>query len=104
MADIKKQHFNIQPPRNSTKSVYTYLLIHPDWLKGSPGNVDGHELGGHADASPENNGSLVRRATEEPQAGRGSRPDQTRGGHVAPDWSICCPKPRDGASSRRRAD
>ena len=55
MADIKKQHFNIQPPRNSTKSVYAYLLIHPDWLKGSPGKVEGQELGGHADDTPEEN-------------------------------------------------
>ena len=55
MADIKKNHFNIQPSRNSTKSVYTYLLIHPDWLKGSPSKVDGSELGGHADATPEDN-------------------------------------------------
>lgn len=55
MADIKKKHFNIQPPRNSTKSVYAYLLIHPDWIKGSPGKVDSSELGGHADATPEEN-------------------------------------------------
>ena len=55
MADIKKQHFNIQPPRNSTKSVYAYLLIHPDWLKGSPGKLEGEELGGDADATPEQN-------------------------------------------------
>jgi putative DNA methylase len=55
MADIKKKHFNIQPPRNSTKSVYAYLLVHPDWLKGSPGKIAGHDLGGHADAMPEEN-------------------------------------------------
>ena len=55
MADIKKKHFNIQPPRNSTKSVHAYLLIHPDWLKGSPGKLEGKDLGGHADATPEEN-------------------------------------------------
>jgi hypothetical protein len=55
MADIKKKDFGIQPPRNSTKSVFTYLLIHPDWLKGSPGSIGGHDLGGHADATPEEN-------------------------------------------------
>jgi len=55
MADIKKKHFNIEPPRNSTKSVFAHLLIHPDWLKGSPGEMDGHQLGGHADATPEEN-------------------------------------------------
>ncbi|MHB1423873.1 MAG: DUF1156 domain-containing protein [Gemmataceae bacterium] len=55
MTDIKKKHFNIQPPRNSTKTVYAYLLVHPDWLKGSPGVVGGHDLGGHADATPEEN-------------------------------------------------
>lgn len=55
MADIKKKHFNIQPPRNSTKTVYAYLLIHPDWLKGSPGKLDGQPLGGYADAAHEEN-------------------------------------------------
>lgn len=55
VSEIKKKHFNIQPPRNGTKSVYAYLLIHPDWLKGSPGKIDGQLLGGHADATPEEN-------------------------------------------------
>jgi len=50
---IDKKHLKIEPPRNSTKPVYCYLLIHPDWLKGSPGAVDGHSLGGYADASVE---------------------------------------------------
>ncbi len=55
MADITKKHFNIQPSRNTTKSVHAYLLIHPDWLKGSQSNLEGQELGGHADATPEKN-------------------------------------------------
>ena len=55
MADIKKKHFNIQPPRNGTKSVYAYLLIHPEWLRGSPGDFGEQVLGGHADATPEAN-------------------------------------------------
>ncbi len=50
VSDIDKKHLKIEPPRNSTKSVYSYLLIHPDWLKGSPGIIDGHPLGGYPDA------------------------------------------------------
>ena len=52
-ADIDKKHLKIQPARNSMKPVYCYLLIHPDWLKGSPGAVDGQELGGYSDAPVE---------------------------------------------------
>ena len=51
-SEIDKKHLKIQPPRNSTKHVYCYLLIDPDWLKGAPG-VQGHELGGYADATVE---------------------------------------------------
>lgn len=47
---IDKKHLRIEPPRNSTKDVYCYLLIDPEWLKGSPGFVDGDELGGYPDA------------------------------------------------------
>lgn len=50
---IDKKHLNIQPSRNSTKSVFTYLLIDPDWLKGSPGIIDGKPLGGYGDATVE---------------------------------------------------
>jgi len=50
---IDKKHLKVEPPRNSTKSVYCYLLIHPDWLKGSPGAVDGQSLGGYPDAPVE---------------------------------------------------
>jgi adenine-specific DNA methylase len=53
LKDIDKKDFRILPPRNGTKPVYCYLLIQPDWLKGSPGVVDGRELGGYADAPPE---------------------------------------------------
>ena len=52
-ADIDKKHLKIQPARNSMKPVYCYLLIHPDWLKGSPGALNGQELGGYADAPVE---------------------------------------------------
>ncbi len=48
--DIDKKHLKIQPARNSMKPVYCYLLIHPEWLKGSPGIVAGEELGGFSDA------------------------------------------------------
>ena len=50
---IDKRHLKIEPPRNSMKSVYSYLMIHPDWLKGSPGAIDGQELGGYSDAPVE---------------------------------------------------
>jgi putative DNA methylase len=50
---IEKKDLKIEPARNSTKPVYCYLLIHPDWLKGSPGTLDGEELGGYADAPVE---------------------------------------------------
>jgi adenine-specific DNA methylase len=49
-ADIDKKHLKIQPARNSMKPVYCYLLIHPDWVKGSPGTIDGQDFGGYADA------------------------------------------------------
>ena len=49
-ADIDKKHLKVQPARNSMKPVYCYLLIHPDWLKGSLGAIDGQDLGGYADA------------------------------------------------------
>jgi DNA modification methylase len=53
-SEIDKKHLNIQPPRNSVKPVYCYLLIDSEWLKGAPGAADnGEQLGGYADASPE---------------------------------------------------
>ncbi|HVA45324.1 MAG TPA: hypothetical protein VNH11_02965 [Pirellulales bacterium] len=50
---IDKKDLKIEPARNSTKPVYCYLLIHPDWLQGSPGTLDGEEVGGYADAPVE---------------------------------------------------
>lgn len=52
-ADIDKKHLNIQPPRNSTKYVFNYLLVDPDWIKGAAGVINGDELGGYADATVE---------------------------------------------------
>jgi putative DNA methylase len=52
-AEIDKKHLKIQPPRNSTKHVYSYLLVDPDWLAGTAGVVNGAELGGYADATVE---------------------------------------------------
>lgn len=52
-SDIDKKHLNIQPPRNSTKHVFNYLLIDPNWIKGAAGVVSGNELGGYADATVE---------------------------------------------------
>ncbi len=52
-SQIDKKHLKIQPPRNSVKPVFTYLLIDPDWLKGSPGVANGQILGGYSDAPSE---------------------------------------------------
>lgn len=52
---MDKKHLKIVPARNSKKPIYCYLLVHPDWLKGSPGEVDGVTLGGYADGTPEAN-------------------------------------------------
>jgi adenine-specific DNA methylase len=49
--EIDKKHLRIQPARNAVKPVYSYLLIDPEWIKGSPGFVGNEELGGHPDAS-----------------------------------------------------
>ena len=49
-SQIDKKHLKIQPPRNSVKPVFTYLLIDPDWLKGDAGVADGQSLGGYSDA------------------------------------------------------
>ena len=60
VSDIDKKHLKILPPRNSTKSVFCYLLVHPDWLKGAPGIVDGSNLGGYVDGTPEENEAWYR--------------------------------------------
>jgi len=52
-AEINKKHLKIEPPRNSTKHVYSFLLIDPDWLNGAPGLINDAELGGYADATVE---------------------------------------------------
>jgi putative DNA methylase len=52
-SEIDKKHLNIKPPRNGTKHVYCYLLIDPDWLKGTSGFDRKVELGGYADATVE---------------------------------------------------
>jgi putative DNA methylase len=49
-ADIDKKHLNIQPLRNGTKHVHCYLMVDPDWLKGSVGVANGVALGGYSDA------------------------------------------------------
>ena len=46
VADIKKKDFSI-----GTKSIYMYLLIHPDWLSGPSGIDEEWNLGGYAGAS-----------------------------------------------------
>jgi hypothetical protein len=56
-ADIDKKHLGILPKGVAKKPVYCTLLIDPDWLKGSPGEMDGVdgvvELGGYIDAPVE---------------------------------------------------
>ena len=54
---INKKHLKILPARNSKKSIFSYLLVHPDWLRGAPGRVEGIELGGYADGTPNENAS-----------------------------------------------
>lgn len=51
--EIDKKHLGILPKGVSKKPVYCTLLIDPEWLKGSPGEIDGKELGGYADAPVE---------------------------------------------------
>jgi hypothetical protein len=52
-ADIDKKHLKIEPARNSTKPIYSYLLIHPNWLKGISGRSGDQLLGGYIDAPVE---------------------------------------------------
>ena len=52
---IDKKHLKILPARNGKKPVFSYLLVHPDWLKGASGDADGVELGGYADGTPDEN-------------------------------------------------
>lgn len=48
--EIDKKHLGILPPRNGKKPIYCTLLIDPEWLKGTPSEEDGEELGGYIDA------------------------------------------------------
>lgn len=48
--EVDKKHLGIVPARNGKKPVYCTLLIDPEWLNGSPGEVDGNESGGFIDA------------------------------------------------------
>ncbi len=50
VGDVDKKHLKILPARNGTKSVFCYLLVHPDWLRGSPSESEEEELGGYIDA------------------------------------------------------
>lgn len=50
VSDVDKKHLGILPPRNGKKTIFCTLLIDPEWLKGSPGKLDGVELGGYIDA------------------------------------------------------
>ena len=50
-SEIDKKNLSIKPSGNGVKPVYSYLLINPEWLKGSPGDTDETKLGGYPDAS-----------------------------------------------------
>jgi adenine-specific DNA methylase len=50
-SQIDKKHLKIQPGRNSTKPVYSYLLVSPKWLVGS-GSQTSIALGGYPGAPP----------------------------------------------------
>ena len=63
-AEFDKKHLRIEPLRNSTKPVYCYLLIDPDWLKGTSGVVNGTELGGYSDATVESTNRWSPRGAE----------------------------------------
>jgi len=63
-SEIDKKHFSIQPARNSTKHVYSYLLIDPEWLKGAAGFVNGEELGGYPGATVESTDRWYRERLE----------------------------------------
>lgn len=51
--EIDKKHLGILPKGVAKKPVYCTLLIDPEWLKGSPGEVGGVEFGGYIDAPVE---------------------------------------------------
>ena len=55
VSNIDKKNLKILPARNGKKPVLSYLLVHPDWLKGTSGDSDGVELGGYADGTPDEN-------------------------------------------------
>ena len=55
---IDKKHLRIEPGRNGTKPVYCYLLVHPDWLKGSPSVLHGR-----------NSAAMPMRRSKPPSAG-----------------------------------
>lgn len=57
--DIKRSDYGIEG-----KPVYMYLLIHPKWLEGTPGSVDGVELGGWAGSTSESMNAWYRARTD----------------------------------------
>jgi putative DNA methylase len=59
-SEIDKKHLGILPKGVAKKPVYCTLLIDPEWLKGSPGEVGDAELGGYIDAPMETTDSWYR--------------------------------------------
>ena len=58
-SDRKKKDFGIQ-----RRPIQMYLLIHPRWLEGTPGSIDGRELGGYAGAPPDDTVTWFRKRQE----------------------------------------
>ena len=58
-SDRKKKDFGIQ-----RRPIQMYLLIHPRWLEGTPGSIDGRELGGYAGAPPDDTARWFRKRLE----------------------------------------
>jgi hypothetical protein len=58
-SDRKKKDFGIQ-----RRPIQMYLLIHPRWLEGTSGFIDGRELGGYAGAPPDDTARWFRKRLE----------------------------------------
>lgn len=105
-SEINKKHLKIEPPRNSTKPIYNYLLIDPDWLNGSPGIVNGAELGGYADATVEATGRWYQERLENLRLievrGRIKLTDDAS--HLSADEQTLPPQIDDEIASEEQAD
>ncbi|MEZ6152341.1 MAG: hypothetical protein R3C09_19750 [Pirellulaceae bacterium] len=81
VSDMDKKHLKIQPKGNSIKPVYCYLLVDPEWVKGSPGFVGEEELGGYPDATVEATERWYQERSKSLEPDRSARPHQIGGRH-----------------------